>query len=121
MSIQSAIELYQHQVKTIDPRKKSHRKAIWRNMLWEETNGRCVYCGQHTPPEFRTIEHVIPRALGGKLHISNLMPACQICNNHKPNEVLPTLYCKDLLMFFYVLAKETSAHLHFQLTNYKSN
>lgn len=110
MSVEVAYEHYYQLLSQTARHKKSHRKQVWRHVLWSETDGRCVYCGQHTAIEDRTVEHVIPKAKGGKSHVSNLMPACRVCNNHKPNEVPPTLYCKDLLMFFYVLAKEITAH-----------
>lgn len=121
MTVEQAYQRYQHQVSVVERHKKSHRKQVWSQLLWDETDGRCVYCGQHTPTEDRTVEHVIPRALGGKAHVSNLMPACRVCNNHKPNVIPPTLYCKDLLMFFYVLAKEITAHQYYSLTNRKSH
>jgi 5-methylcytosine-specific restriction endonuclease McrA len=41
----------------------------------------CQYCGQHTI--HLTIDHVIPRRLGGKHTWDNLVAACPPCNHHK--------------------------------------
>ena len=37
-----------------------------------------------------TVEHVIPRSLGGKNHISNYLPACQRCNERRGTEYIYT-------------------------------
>ncbi len=41
----------------------------------------CQYCGQRAP--YLTIDHVIPRRLGGKHTWNNLVAACPSCNHHK--------------------------------------
>lgn len=40
----------------------------------------CQYCGSHSN---LTIDHVIPRALGGKSSFTNCVVACKSCNNAK--------------------------------------
>lgn len=120
LSIEDAIAKYNSYAAAAGHNNKLNRRRTWRRILWEETDGRCAYCGQHTPSEQRTLEHVIPQALGGRWHVSNLMPACEFCNSRKPNSVSPVLYCKDLAMFFYVLTKEMTAHRNFSLTNRQS-
>ena len=41
----------------------------------------CQYCGQRTP--YLTIDHVIPRRLGGRHTWDNLVAACPPCNHRK--------------------------------------
>ena len=41
----------------------------------------CQYCGLHTI--HLTIDHVIPRRLGGRHTWQNLVAACPTCNHHK--------------------------------------
>jgi 5-methylcytosine-specific restriction endonuclease McrA len=41
----------------------------------------CQYCGTHTV--HLTIDHVIPRRLGGQHEWSNLVAACPTCNHRK--------------------------------------
>ena len=40
----------------------------------------CLYCGAPGPS---TIDHFIPRALGGSNELENLVPACTPCNQRK--------------------------------------
>jgi 5-methylcytosine-specific restriction endonuclease McrA len=42
---------------------------------------RCQYCGQYTP--YLTIDHIIPRRLGGLHSWDNLVAACPPCNHRK--------------------------------------
>ncbi|MCC6955189.1 MAG: HNH endonuclease [Anaerolineales bacterium] len=44
-------------------------------------NYTCQYCGQRVP--YLTIDHVIPRRLGGTHSWQNLVAACPACNHHK--------------------------------------
>lgn len=45
---------------------------------------RCYYCGKKIKnKKLKTIDHVIPRALGGITVTNNLVPACEECNNNK--------------------------------------
>jgi len=44
-------------------------------------NYACQYCGQRVP--YLTIDHVIPRRLGGSHSWQNLVAACPTCNHRK--------------------------------------
>jgi len=44
-------------------------------------NYTCQYCGQHSA--FLTIDHIIPRRLGGQHAWTNLVAACPGCNHRK--------------------------------------
>lgn len=46
----------------------------------------CQYCGQRT--SILTIDHVIPRHLGGAHEWDNLVTACPNCNHHKGGRTL---------------------------------
>lgn len=41
----------------------------------------CQYCGQRVP--YLTVDHVVPRHLGGRHAWDNLVAACPACNHHK--------------------------------------
>ena len=58
--------------------KRSARKRFRRSILneWPE----CAYCGRAHPT---TLDHVIPRARGGKHKKHNLIGACGACNLEK--------------------------------------
>ena len=56
-----------------------------RALVTTRAQGRCEYC--QTPEAFATerfsIEHILPRVLGGLTEEQNLALACQGCNGHK--------------------------------------
>ena len=59
-------------------------KAL-REQIAVEASHRCGYCltpQDHTAMPM-TIEHIIPRALGGPTTQDNLWLACPLCNGHK--------------------------------------
>lgn len=60
-------------------------------LLHEETFEKCIYCDKTLSVDQVTEDHIFPRAWGGPdLRTTNLICACQNCNNDKTN-VLPFL------------------------------
>lgn len=60
--------------------------ALKRRVLAEEDC--CTFCGSVEQP---TVDHIIPLALGGGNHRSNLMRLCDSCNNEKGSQLwVPT-------------------------------
>ena len=49
--------------------------------LWRHQNGRCFYCHSRflSSSDF-TVDHILPQALGGNNHPSNLVACCWSCN-----------------------------------------
>ncbi len=62
-----------------------------RNAVMLRDGHRCGYCGQAASRHHMTIDHVIPRSQGGTHSWSNLITACQRCNqrkgHHRPEQV----------------------------------
>jgi hypothetical protein len=51
---------------------------------WDEFGHRCAYCRCTCPyPNELEIEHVIPISAGGAHDLSNIVPACNACNQSK--------------------------------------
>ncbi|MEW5872437.1 MAG: HNH endonuclease [Chloroflexota bacterium] len=46
----------------------------------------CQYCGQHVT--YLTVDHVVPRRLGGEYSWDNLVAACPACNHRKGGRTL---------------------------------
>jgi len=44
---------------------------------------QCQYCGKKNVP--LTVDHIVPRDLGGSVNWENLVCACVLCNNKKGN------------------------------------
>lgn len=45
--------------------------------------GRCWYCERPVPADVATLDHLIPVSHGGRNNISNVVAACQWCNNKR--------------------------------------
>lgn len=58
----------------------------------------CGYCGKKFNQNSKelTVDHIIPRSLGGKNDWLNCITACKICNNKKSNKSLEDLNMKLL-------------------------
>lgn len=52
-----------------------------RRALFQRDRHTCQYCGDK-PPALE-VEHIVPRAQGGKNHWLNVTTACRKCNAHK--------------------------------------
>ena len=46
----------------------------------------CQYCGQYSPQ--LTVDHILPRRLGGEYSWDNLVAACPACNHRKGGRTL---------------------------------
>lgn len=82
-----------------------HRDSLWRrgrcHALWLHQGGLCFHCGLPMPDplgqrqrhrkrdDAATIEHVLPRTLGGRQSWVNEVAACRACNAAKADR-LPT-------------------------------
>lgn len=73
------LEYYIHK-----PRKT--RVPLSRKSIFARDNYMCQYCGLTSKD--LTLDHVIPRRLGGKSTWENLVSACKKCNNKKSDKTL---------------------------------
>jgi 5-methylcytosine-specific restriction endonuclease McrA len=65
-----------HMVRRPRPRVKLTKREVLRRDSYT-----CQYCGQRAP--VLTIDHVIPRHMGGEYTWQNLVTACAPCNHRK--------------------------------------
>jgi len=54
-----------------------------RRNIYARDRNRCQYCGRKFPTSELSLDHVIPRALGGKTTWTNVVCACVACNVRK--------------------------------------
>lgn len=80
-----------------DPEYKAHRRSFrskWKRASdgtvtakWMagllSNSSKCYYCRKPTLRRDRTVEHVIPLALGGRHSVANIAMACRDCNIRK--------------------------------------
>lgn len=62
-------------------------KFTRKNMYLRDQH-ECQYCAQPFPGEKLTIDHVIPRSLGGGTSWENCVTACKKCNSHKGSKLI---------------------------------
>lgn len=62
-------------------RRPRPRVKLTKREILRRDNFACQYCGQKVP--ILTIDHVIPRHMGGQHTWKNLVTACQACNHRK--------------------------------------
>ena len=55
-------------------------KAERHKLVWRKTHGRCAHCGRYPPFELQTIDHFVPKSVGGTNDKRNLIPLCYDCN-----------------------------------------
>lgn len=79
-SIPSVIRLEQ-MVRRPHPSVKLCKREILRR-----DKSTCQYCGKHSL--HMTIDHIIPRHLGGSTSWENMVTACPICNHRKGGRLL---------------------------------
>jgi len=60
------------------PRAQVH---LTRKEIFRRDHYTCQYCGHHSSN--LTIDHVIPKRLGGEFSWENLVTACSVCNHKK--------------------------------------
>lgn len=65
---------------------------IRRMELFKRQNKRCYYCGKPTRFKQWTVDHVIPKMLGGQNNISNLVGSCKLCNTMKGGKTPDLFY-----------------------------
>jgi len=54
-----------------------------RRAIWKRDDHTCQYCGIRPPHDECTLEHIVPRSLGGGTSWSNCVLACYQCNSQK--------------------------------------
>ena len=74
-----------HMIHRPRPRAKLTRREVFRR-----DNYTCQYCGIHNIS--LTVDHIIPKRLGGKYTWTNVVAACPSCNHRKGGRNLKELH-----------------------------
>jgi 5-methylcytosine-specific restriction endonuclease McrA len=64
------------------------RVVFSRRNLFRRDRNSCQYCGKRCSTEDLSIDHVVPRSLGGQSSWANCVVACMRCNARKGNRTL---------------------------------
>ena len=76
-----------YMIKRPRPHVKLSKREIFRRDEF-----RCQYCGEEHPR--LTVDHIVPRRLGGAYSWDNLVAACPTCNRHKGGRPLSELHMR---------------------------
>jgi len=58
-----------------------------RTLIFIRDNWTCQYCGREVNEKTATIDHVIPKSRGGLWSWTNLVTACEECNQKKKDQI----------------------------------
>ncbi|MBM3287260.1 MAG: HNH endonuclease [Candidatus Eisenbacteria bacterium] len=64
------------------------RVTFSRRNVYRRDRNICQYCGAKPPIEDLTVDHVLPRSLGGRTSWTNCVLSCVKCNRRKSNRTL---------------------------------
>ncbi|MCE1187753.1 MAG: HNH endonuclease [Ignavibacteria bacterium] len=62
------------------------RVILTRKNIFRRDGFKCAYCGRSDLP--LTVDHIVPKSMGGKDTWENMVCACTKCNNTKGNRAL---------------------------------
>lgn len=74
-------------------KKKLSRKTKHRINLLQKQKGRCYWCGKCFDTKTKrgrkevTLDHLLPKSMGGKLNSENLVASCHACNQTRGNQM----------------------------------
>lgn len=89
------------QVGDINKVKRKQFSSSERTIIYNKNKGRCAICGKFIPYDNFTIDHIIPLVKGGTNELSNLQPACNVCNFIKQDFLPEDLKNKLLEIILY--------------------
>ena len=78
-----AVAKLRHHVRWIPRKVRFNRIGVFKRDYYQ-----CQYCGMEITPSKATVDHVIPKDLGGENSWKNCVTACFDCNNKKGNSTL---------------------------------
>jgi 5-methylcytosine-specific restriction endonuclease McrA len=81
----------EHMIHRPRPRVKLTRREVFRR-----DNYTCQYCGRHDTP--LTVDHILPKRLGGQHIWTNVVTACPGCNHRKGGRRLNEVQMKLMHM-----------------------
>lgn len=63
--------------------KRNGRPKFSRRNIFRRDDNSCMYCGKRLAPHALNVDHVVPRAAGGRTEWTNVVLSCITCNQRK--------------------------------------
>ncbi|MBR3645227.1 MAG: HNH endonuclease [Lachnospiraceae bacterium] len=67
---------------------KNRFESVRKRRIWGKTGGICAHCGARATGINMTIDHYIPRSVGGGYDENNLVPLCRRCNRERMDKMV---------------------------------
>lgn len=67
---------------------RKRRETLWAHMWARHGRVACWVCGRHVPARLATLEHILPKSLGGTNAWCNLAISHAKCNHHRGNRLI---------------------------------
>lgn len=83
--------------------------------LYHQSECRCQLCGRRITFDDATVDHIIPKAMGGTNEISNLQIACWSCNQLKGSILPDTFFERVTDIFMYQMEKRYSGRCYWKI------
>jgi 5-methylcytosine-specific restriction endonuclease McrA len=64
-----------------------HKVNFCRRAIWKRDDFTCQYCGRRPKNDECTLDHILPKSLGGETSWYNCVLACYECNRQKSNRL----------------------------------
>lgn len=106
-----------HLLNKIDESAKRNNLSYYRDILFEEFENICFYCGKKVTKGYVEVDHFIPWSFVKDDNLWNFVLACPDCNNKKRDKLAAEKYLKDLVIRNTSLVIET----HQEMKNYQAN
>ena len=91
-------------IKEKNKKMTAEEKEFYKELLYEEQNGRCNGCDKFEQRIYLTIDHIKPKSKGGTDNYENLQLLCFLCNNIKRTQDMKFLF--DALFKHNVISKD---------------
>ena len=99
----------------ITSKKQISLKQRYGHALYHQSEGRCQLCGRRITFEDATMDHIIPKAMGGTNDISNLQISCFPCNHLKGSILPDTFFERVTDIFMYQMEKRYSGRFYWKI------
>lgn len=90
-----------------------------RRNIYARDENRCQYCGKKFPLSELSLDHIIPRSLGGKATWDNIVCACTRCNVKKGGRTPDQAHMK-LIQHPVKPKRNPAVHIHLSHERYQS-
>lgn len=87
-----------HLLKKIDESAKRNNLSYYRDILFDEFENKCFYCGRKVSKGHVEVDHFIPWSFIKDDNLWNFVLACPDCNNKKRDKLAAENYLHDLVV-----------------------